>query len=229
MNRTNTRIRIAIQKSGRLSDASLNLLRCCGINIKLNKEQLICASDNFPLDLLLVRDDDIPQLVRDGMCDFGIVGQNILQEKMPQQNGIAITRYLNFGACRLSIAVPKKFTYESPKSLANCRIATSYPRLLQKFAEKNNIKIDIALLMGSVEIAPRLGFADGICDLVATGATLQTNNLREVEVIFKSQAVLISSMKSAKAKRVNREIFQNAVNKDISSLSQSKAEKTTIL
>lgn len=198
MKNKNDRIRIAIQKSGRLSEESLRLLASCGIYIKLKKEQLFCHSDNFPLDLLLVRDDDIPNLVSQGTCDFGIVGTNVLQEQALQngngsKNNHEIIRYLGFALCRLSIAFPQNFSYQGLSGLKKCRIATSYPYLLSDFIRKNNLDIEITTLTGSVEIAPRLGIADGICDLVSTGATLEANNLQEVETVFKSQAVLIAN------------------------------------
>lgn len=212
------RIRIAIQKSGRLSEESFRLLVGCGIYVKPRKEQLFCHSDNFPLDLLLVRDDDIPSLVSAGTCDFGIVGTNVLQEKLLQQNNNTknnnneIIQHLGFASCRLSIAVPKNFSYHNLNSLKKCRIATSYPCLLADFMQKNKIDMEITTLMGSVEIAPRLGIADGICDLVSTGSTLEANNLREVETVFKSQAVLIKSPKPLSAeKQQTAKLFQNRV------------------
>lgn len=217
MNMMNNRIRIAIQKTGRLSEESFRLLGRCGINVKPRKEQLFCHSDNFPLDLLLVRDDDIPGLVFEGICDLGIVGTNILQEKA-LLNGknfkkqSEVIRYLGFASCRLSIAVPNTFNYQDLNSLKKCRIATSYPHMLADFIQKNNLDIEITTLAGSVEIAPRLGIADGICDLVSTGATLEANNLREVETIFKSQAVLIQSPKDfSEQKEQTMKLFQNRV------------------
>lgn len=181
---------------------------------------------------MLVRDDDIPNLVTDGVCDFGIVGTNLLQERKltiedkrgqtplqanergltPLQTEINIIRYLGFAACRLAIAVPKTFAYQSISSLANCRVATSYPNLLAQYCQEKNLSIDIINLSGSVEIAPRLGIADAICDLVSTGATLEANNLQEVETIFKSQAVLIQSAKPlSDAKKHTADIFQHRV------------------
>ncbi len=213
----NNRIRIAIQKSGRLSEESFRLLQSCGIYIKPRKEQLFCHSDNFPLDLLLVRDDDIPSMVSEGTCDFGIVGTNVLQEKLLQRgndakNNNEIIQYLGFASCRLSIAVPKSFAYQDITSLKKCRIATSYPHLLLDFIQKNNLDMEITTLTGSVEIAPRLGIADGICDLVSTGGTLEANNLREVETVFKSQAVLIKSPKQlSEEKQKIAKLFQNRV------------------
>jgi ATP phosphoribosyltransferase len=189
------RIRIAIQKSGRLSDESLRLLVSCGISTRLRKEQLFYHSDNFPVDLLLVRDDDIPQLVADGVCDFGIVGTNLLQEMSVFDTYSDTMRYLAFAFCRLSLAVPNDFLYQDLHSLETRRIATSYPHLLKRFLDKEKIAATIITLSGSVEIAPRLGIADAICDLVSTGATLETNNLGEVQTIFKSQAVLIRTPK----------------------------------
>lgn len=213
----NNRIRIAIQKSGRLSEESFRLLTTCGIYVKPRKEQLFCHSDNFPLDLLLVRDDDIPSLVATGTCDFGIVGTNVLQEKSLQngndfKNNNEIIRYLVFAVCRLSIAVPKSFSYRDLNSLKKCRIATSYPYILSDFIKKNNLDVEITTLTGSVEIAPRLGIADGICDLVSTGGTLEANNLREVETVFKSQAVLIKSPnKFSEEKERTAKLFQDRV------------------
>ena len=217
MKSLNNRIRIAIQKSGRLSEESFRLLAACGIYVKPRKEQLFCHSENFPLDLLLVRDDDIPGLVSDGTCDFGIVGTNVLQEKSLQtisdsKNNIEMIQYLGFAACRLAIAVPKGFSYTDLSSLNKCRIATSYPNILSDFIQKNNLDIEITTLTGSVEIAPRLGMADGICDLVSTGGTLEANNLREVETVFKSQAVLIkSSDVLSDEKQKIASLFQNRV------------------
>lgn len=217
MKNAKNRIRIAIQKTGRLSEESLRLLSCCGINVKPRKEQLFCHSENFPLDLLLVRDDDIPSLVAQGICDFGIVGTNLCRELELKrgtdlENSIAIVRYLNFALCRLAIAVPKSFDYQNINSLENRRIATSYPYLLADFFKKNNIAVEITSLTGSVEIAPRLGIADAICDLVSTGATLEANNLQEVETVFASQAVLVRSPQefSTEKQRI-AEIFQNRV------------------
>lgn len=216
MNSITNRIRIAIQKSGRLSEASFRLLAGCGIYVKPRKEQLFCHSDNFPLDLLLVRDDDIPSFVAEGTCDFGIVGTNVLQEKCLQgskaKNNNEIIQFLGFAACRLAIAVPKNSSYQNLNSLKKCRIATSYPNILSEFIQNNNLDMEITILTGSVEIAPRLGIADGICDLVSTGGTLEANNLREVETVFKSQAVLIKSTKQfSEEKQKIAKLFQNRV------------------
>jgi ATP phosphoribosyltransferase len=217
MKSVTNRIRIAIQKSGRLSEGSFRLLARCGISVEPRKEQLFCHSDNFPLDLLLVRDDDIPNLVADGICDYGIVGTNLLKEKSLQSPSnhlkYEIIQPLNFASCRLAIALPKNFSYQGLISLKKCRIATSYPDVLSEFIQKNNLDIEIVKLTGSVEIAPRLGIADGICDLVSTGATLEANNLQEVETVFKSQAVLIKTTtnKLLDEKLQTAKLFQDRV------------------
>lgn len=216
--RHSNRIRIALQKSGRLNEDSFNLLRHCGIKISNRKDQLFCHSENFPLDLLRVRDDDIPSLVINGICDYGIVGTNVLQENALQQNHqgdyshAEIVRNLDFGVCRLAIAVPEAFVFEGLQSLNGKRIATSYPYLLGDFFKQHGINAEITILTGSVEIAPRLGIAHAICDLVSTGATLEANNLREVETIFKSRAVLIKNVATVTAEKQQlSEIFENRI------------------
>ena len=216
MKSNNNRIRIAIQKSGRLNEESLRLMAGCGISVKQHKEQLFCPSDNFALDVLLVRDDDIPSLISEGICDFGIIGTNLLNETALKntkfKNSYDVIRCLNFAYCRLSIAVPKNFQYDNIASLENCRIATSYPDLLNEFLEVNKVSAEIINLSGSVEIAPKLGLADAICDLVSSGATLEANNLREVETVLESQAVLIQSSKTISNKKQSiAEIFKNRV------------------
>lgn len=206
MKKLKNTIRLAIQKSGRLNEGSISLLKDCGIHIEFRKEQLFCQSNNFPLDILLVRDDDIPHLVSAGICDIGIVGANVFLEKKlknGKENNNEIIRYFNFATCRLSIAVPNDFSYQDINSLKNCRIATSYPYLLADFIQKSNIHMDITTLSGSVEIAPKLGISDGICDLVSTGATLAANNLREVEIIFESKATLIKSSNEFSSEKQN--------------------------
>jgi ATP phosphoribosyltransferase len=191
------RLRLALQKSGRLSTDSLDLLNRCGIRVKAPKEKLLLHAENFPIDILFVRDDDIPQLVMDGVCDLGIVGDNVLQEAALERsfagglNPYVTERTLDFGGCRLAIAVPEERHYAAPADLTGLRIATSYPRLTRRWFAEKNIAADIVTLTGSVEIAPRLGLADAICDLVATGSTLEANRLRAVETVFKSRAALI--------------------------------------
>ncbi|OBX11428.1 ATP phosphoribosyltransferase [Gallibacterium genomosp. 3] len=192
-----TRLRIAMQKSGRLSKDSQELLKQCGVKINLNEQRLIAYAENLPIDILRVRDDDIPGLVFDGVVDLGIIGENVLEEEElrrkasgEEANYKMLTR-LDFGGCRLSIAVPQDAGYTGPESLNNMRIATSYPQLLKRFMSERGLKFKSCLLNGSVEVAPRAGLADAICDLVSTGATLEANGLREVDVIYRSKSCLI--------------------------------------
>jgi ATP phosphoribosyltransferase len=193
------RIKIAVQKTGRLTDHSLHLLERCGLKFTRGKDQLICYGENMPVDLLLVRDDDIPGLVSDDVCDLGIVGLNIVQEKRHEleQNG-GSARYdqvfeLDFGHCRLSLAGPEDTAYGGPESLRGKRIATSYLATLRNFLERNAIDAEIVYFSGAVEIAPKLGKADFICDLVSTGSTLAANHLVEVETVLESEAVIIQT------------------------------------
>ncbi|MBQ0213661.1 ATP phosphoribosyltransferase [Proteus vulgaris] len=192
-----TRLRIAMQKSGRLSDESRALLARCGIKINLNQQRLIAYAENMPIDILRVRDDDIPGLVMDGVVDLGIIGENVLEEELLKrraqgENPSYLTlRRLDFGGCRLSLATPVDFDYQGVECLDNTRIATSYPNLLKRYLDQKGIKFKSCLLNGSVEVAPRAGLADSICDLVSTGATLEANGLKEVEVIYRSKACLI--------------------------------------
>ena len=191
------RLRLAVQKSGRLSTDSLDLLKSCGIRVKAPKERLLLHADNFPVDVLFVRDDDIPQLVMDGVCDLGIVGTNVLEEAALERRlngdggGYLVERPLDFGGCRLALALPEERPYSNLRDLEGLRIATSYPQLTKRFLAEQKIKADVVYLSGSVEIAPRLGLADVICDLVATGSTLEANKLRAIDTVFKSTAVLI--------------------------------------
>ncbi|QCI18090.1 ATP phosphoribosyltransferase [Buchnera aphidicola (Aphis nasturtii)] len=193
----NNRVRIAMQKTGRLSSESIKLLTLCGIKINLKQQKLIAFAQNMPIDVMLVRDDDIPGLVMDGVVDLGIVGENVLEEELlnrKSQNldsSYVTLRRLDFGICRLSLAIPINTTYIGIESVKNFRIATSYPHLLKKYLDRKNINFKSCMLNGSVEVAPRAGLADAICDLVSTGATLDANGLREVKVIFRSHACLI--------------------------------------
>lgn len=193
------RIRLALQKSGRLSEDSFDLLNRCGIKIRRHKDQLFCHSENFPVDVLLVRDDDIPGLIMENVCDFGVVGMNVLQEAALAKKAddytelVHLVQKLNFGFCRLSIAVPNEYDYVNAQRLANKSIATTYPYLLRKFLAQEKIPAKTIELTGSIEIAPRLGIADAICDLVSTGGTLSANHLKEVETILHSQALLIKA------------------------------------
>jgi ATP phosphoribosyltransferase len=182
------RLRIAIQKSGRLYEESILLLKECGIDLRNVKDRLKTESDNFPLEVFFLRDDDIPQYVEDGVADIGIVGENVLLEKNKKA---AIVEELGFGKCRLSIAVPRSQPYEGIDSLEGKRIATSYPFLVDSYLKQHNVKADIHEISGSVEIAPGIGLADVIADLVSSGSTLFMNGLKEVETILQSQAVLV--------------------------------------
>jgi ATP phosphoribosyltransferase len=199
------RLRLAIQKSGRLSVESLELLNNCGIRVKSPKERLLLHADNFPIDVLFVRDDDIPQLVMDGVCDLGIVGTNVLEEAALERRtagatgGYLVERALDFGGCRLALALPEERPYSGPKDLEGLRIATSYPQLTRRYLEAQKIKAEVVCLSGSVEIAPRLGLADVICDLVASGSTLEANKLRAVETVFTSTAVLLRNAREIPA------------------------------
>lgn len=189
------RLTLAIQKRGRLYDDSLDLLKRCGLKLSSSKSSLFYSVENFPIDILFVRDDDIPILIRDGACDLGIVGENVILEQEKAPNGIAYEalKLLGFARCRLSIAIPKDIPFTCITQLQSNRIATSYPNSLQKFLASQNIDASIVPISGSVEIAPKLGMADSICDLVSTGKTLAENCLKEVAVIFESQAILVKA------------------------------------
>ncbi|OCA59777.1 ATP phosphoribosyltransferase [Aeromonas piscicola] len=207
------RLRIAMQKSGRLSQDSQALFKSCGLKINLREQRLIAHVENMPIDILRVRDDDIPGLVMEGVVDLGIIGENVLEEAqlirasqgLPAQ--VKTLKQLDFGGCRLSLAVPEDVTYTGPQSLAGKRIATSYPGLLKRFFDEKGLNFKSVMLGGSVEVAPRAGLADAICDLVSTGATLEANGLKEVEVIYRSKAVLIQApnpLNEAKQKLIDK-------------------------
>ncbi len=190
------RLRIAIQKSGRLGDPARAMLASCGLSWRESRDRLFCYGETLPIDLLLVRDDDIPGLIADGVCDLGVVGRNVLLEQAADRAGIDGApafkehRALGFGACRLALAVPDAWDWQGPAQLAGKRIATSYPALLSQWLAGQGIAADVVLLSGSVEIAPRLGQADAICDLVSSGGTLIANQLKPVETLLQSEAVL---------------------------------------
>lgn len=185
------RLRIAVQKSGRLGDPARALLASCGLSWRESPDRLFCYGESAPVDLLLVRDDDIPGLLASGLCDLGIVGRNVLREQAgdPRTQALEL-RALGFGGCRLALAVPQDWDWQGPAQLAGKRIATSYPVLLRQWLDDQGIDAQIVVLSGSVEIAPRLGQADAICDLVSSGATLAANQLRAVHDILASEAVL---------------------------------------
>ncbi len=186
---TNKKLKIALQKSGRLSEDSLALLKNCGISFSNGLGKLRSEAINFPLEIFFLRDDDIPSYVEDAVADIGIVGENVLNE---ENRDVEIIEKLGFGKCRLSLAVPKSFEYSNLQNLENKKIATTYPNILNKFFAENSINAEIHTISGSVEIAPSIGLADAVCDLVSSGSTLFTNGLKEVETILDSQAVLIS-------------------------------------
>jgi len=194
---SSVRLRIAIQKSGRLTEASLDLLARCGLKYSRGKDQLMCYGENMPLDVLFVRDDDIPDLVQEDVCDLGLVGLNVIEEKRLTFEArnigplFEIVQLLDFGRCKLCIAVPDGFEYRDAESLRGKRIATTYPNILARFLADNGVKAEVVVLSGAVEIAPRLGRADLICDLVSTGSTLAANHLRRAQTVLESQAALI--------------------------------------
>ena len=183
-------LRLAIQKSGRLHDDSMKLLKECGIDISNGINKLKSEAANFPIELYFLRDDDIPQYVEDGVADIGFVGENVVYEK---DKKVSIADKLGFGKCRLSFAVRKNEEFEGPKTLEGKRIATSYPVLVQKYLDDHDIQAEIQEISGSVEIAPGIGLADIICDLVSSGSTLFMNGLKEADIILQSQAVLIKN------------------------------------
>lgn len=192
------RLRIAMQKSGRLTEPARDVLTRCGLTFRQSRDKLFCFGEGEPVDLLLVRDDDIPGLIAQGVCDVGIVGRNVLSEFQLDSGSelepLAELRPLGFGSCRLSIAVPDDIPYASRGELAGLRIATSYPNLLRKWLQAREVDAAVVTLSGSVEIAPRLGTADAICDLVQSGSTLVANQLHEVEVVLESEAVLVGPL-----------------------------------
>ena len=192
------RIRIALQKSGRMAEDSLNLLKNCGLHVTRSRDQLFCRIKELPIDVLLVRDDDIPNFVDSGICDLGIVGENIFAEMKCSTEGFTakILERLGFSQCRLAVAVPDNGTIRSIADLAGTTIATSYPHLLHDFLKSNNIQAKTLVMTGSVEVAPRLKIAAAICDLVASGATLAANNLHELTTVLQSQALLIRPAQS---------------------------------
>jgi ATP phosphoribosyltransferase len=185
-----TKLKIAIQKSGRLSDDSTGLLKECGVHFSGGASgKLRAEAENFPLEIYFLRDDDIPQYVEDAVADIGIVGENVLRES---RRNVQTIEKLGFGRCRLSLAVPRTADYKTARDLDGKRIATSYPQILSQFLESQNVAAEIHTISGSVEIAPGIGLADAICDLVSSGSTLFSNNLREAEIVMQSEAVLIA-------------------------------------
>lgn len=200
-------LRIAIQKSGRLSEKSLELISEAGISFNNSDRKLITKSSNFPVELLFLRDDDIPQYVADGVADIGIVGENVIAEK---NSKVKIVERLGFAKCRLSIAIPKSVDYKDCSYLNGKKIATSYPEILSTFLKKNNIEAEIHEISGSVEIAPGIGLADAIFDIVSSGSTLISNGLREVEIVMNSEAIIVGNhnLSEEKQKILDKLLFR---------------------
>jgi ATP phosphoribosyltransferase len=219
---TEQKIKIAIQKSGRLHDGSLNLLRECGIEAINGVNKLKAEATNFPLEVYFFRDDDIPQYVEDAVADIGIVGENVMYESNKR---VTFVEELGFATCRLSIAVKKGEEYKNSSYLNGKKIATSYPVLLKQFLDKNNISAEIHEISGSVEIAPGIGLADAICDIVSSGSTLFMNGLQEAEMILQSRTVLIKNNKltEAKEKLLQKLLFR------IQSVKKAKNNKYILL
>jgi ATP phosphoribosyltransferase len=204
---TDSRIKIAVQKSGRLTEHSLELLVRCGLSYSRGKDQLICYGENMPVDVLLVRDDDIPRLVQEDICDLGIVGLNIIEERRLELRDQGETELftevgrLDFGQCRLSFGLPVGVPFGGPKSLQGKRIATTYPRVLADYLKRNGVQAQIVAFAGAVEITPSLGKADLVCDLVSSGATLRAHQLYEAATILESRAALIKTPKPVPAEK----------------------------
>lgn len=194
----NNRLRVAMQKSGRLSDDSKELFERCGIKVRYHEQRLLAAAENMPIEFLRVRDDDIPGLVMDGVVDLGIIGENVLEETVLARRSqgenpqFRMLKRFDFGGCRLAIAIPTDEEWKGTADLDGKRIATSYPHLLKRYFDERGLTFLPCLLTGSVEVAPRAGLADAICDLVSTGATLEANGLKEVEEVYRSKACLIA-------------------------------------
>ena len=227
-----SKLKIAIQKSGRLNEDSLKILKDCGISIDNGKDQLKAAARNFPLEVLYLRNGDIPQYLKDGVVDVAIIGENVLIEK---GKDLEVIEKLGFSKCRVSIAIPKNSNYNELEDLQGKRIATSYPNTINQFLSEKGIEADLHVISGSVEIAPNIGLADAICDIVSSGSTLFKNNLKEVEVLLKSEAVLTIApdlsmekkellsklqfrLKSVLRARDSRYVLMNAPNEKIASI-----------
>lgn len=221
-NNENNKLRLAIQKSGRLHDDSMRLLKECGIDISNGVNKLKADATNFPIEVFFLRDDDIPQYVEDGVADIGFVGENVVFEKNKK---VEIEEKLGFGKCRLSMAVQRNEVYENAHFLQNKKIATSYPVIVSNFLKTKGIDAEIHEISGSVEIAPGIGLADAICDLVSSGSTLFMNGLKEVEIIFESQAVLI---KNNLLNEVQKQLLQRLIFR-IQSVKKAKNNKYILL
>ena len=215
-------LKIGIQKSGRLYEDSVQLLKECGIDLRNVKDRLRTQSENFPLEVFFLRDDDIPQYVEDGVADVGIVGENVMLEK---EKSVTVVEQLGFGKCRLSLAIPRNEEFGGAGSLQGKRIATSYPVLVQQYLDRNGVKAEIHEISGSVEIAPGIGLADAVADLVSSGSTLFMNGLKEVETILKSQAVLVRNnhLDAAKMQLLEKLLFR------ITTVKKAKRNKYVLL
>ncbi len=207
------KLRIAIQKSGRLSEKSMGLLKDCGISVSNGNRTLLAPGKNFPVEILYLRDDDIPGYIADGVADVGILGENVVLEK---GEDISVISRLGFARCRMSLAIPRDQEYKGVQYLQGKRIATSYPRILQQFLDENNVQADIHEILGSVEIAPSIGLSGAVFDIVSTGSTLLSNGLKEVDVVMKSEAVMVkgSGLSQEKEQVLDKLLFRlNAVMK----------------
>jgi ATP phosphoribosyltransferase len=226
------RLKLAVQKSGRLTDNSLDLLGRCGLKYSRARDQLVCFGENMPLDVLLVRDDDIPDLVQEDVCDMGIVGLNVVEEKRLAFSALGVdplfeqVMMLDYGRCRLSVAVPEDQKYTGPGFLQGKRIATTYPNIVANWLQAKGIGAEVVTLSGAVEIAPRLGRADVICDLVSTGSTLAANHLTEVETVMESQAVLIRTPVPVATEKLD---WMNKLLKRMDGVQQVKESKYIML
>ncbi len=216
------KIKIAIQTKGRLNEDTMNLINEAGIGLSVGKRKLVSTAKNFPMDALFLRDDDIPQTVADGVADIGVVGENEMEEK---DEKVVIAKRLGFSKCRLSLAIPKSTDYQGVEFFEGKKIATSYPVILKKYLDENNINAEIHVISGSVEIAPGIGLADAIFDIVSSGSTLVSNRLKEVEVVMKSEAVLIANpnLRAEKQEILNELIFR------IESVQRAEGKKYILL
>lgn len=215
-------LRIAVQKKGRLSEKTQELLKSCGLDFNGGKAQLKIKATNFPLEVLFLRDDDIPGYVEDGVADIGVVGENVVDEK---QVKVDVAHRLGFAKCRLSIAIPRRFEYTGTEYLEGKRIATSYPNILKKYLKGKGVNAEVSEISGSVEIAPTIGLTDAVCDIVSTGSTLMANGLKEVEAFYKSEALLIADqeMEDEKRELLNKLLFR------IKGVQKAKRNKYIIL
>ncbi|WP_411818275.1 ATP phosphoribosyltransferase [Hyphococcus sp. DH-69] len=219
------RLRIAIQKSGRLSDGSFELLKSCGLKVSRGRDKLYGRVQEMPIDVLLLRDDDIPAFVADNACDIGIVGQNVFEEELLSETHEAPAEevmQLGFARCRLLLAAPKEWNFDGANDLASKRIATSYPALTKAWLEREGVEAKVVMMKGSVEVAPRLKIADAVCDIVSTGATLDANGLKPVATVFDSEAILIRNAEKFSAEK--QAIF-DALIKRINGVLRSKDAK----